>query len=87
MEYLNSYPFTLGFLNEVLVDITNSDVAIYRECYARGGSKPEVPFNPLLIASRIHEQHDIGEEEWQAGLDLLAKEYLKGEGKKAVVRE
>jgi hypothetical protein len=25
-------------------------------------------------------QHDIGEEEWQAGLDLLAKEYLKGEG-------
>ncbi|KAJ9123823.1 hypothetical protein QFC24_003600 [Naganishia onofrii] len=25
-------------------------------------------------------KHDIGEEEWQAGLDLLAKEYLKGEG-------
>jgi hypothetical protein len=42
-------------------------------------------FCSSLMASRVHEQHDIGEEEWQAGLDLLAKEYLKGEGEIAMI--
>jgi hypothetical protein len=39
----------------------------------------------MLMVSRVCEQHDIGEEEWQAGLDLLAKEYLKGEGEIATI--
>lgn len=40
---------------------------------------------PCLQVRPLYQQHDIGEEEWQAGLDLLAKEYLKGEGENAYI--
>ncbi|KAJ9123104.1 hypothetical protein QFC22_001294 [Naganishia vaughanmartiniae] len=38
-----------------------------------------LPTQTLLYIENVMQEHDIGEEEWQAGLDLLAKEYLKGE--------
>ncbi|GHJ86100.1 hypothetical protein NliqN6_2502 [Naganishia liquefaciens] len=38
-----------------------------------------LPTQTLLYIENVMQEHDIGEEEWQAGLELLAKEYLRGE--------
>lgn len=75
-----------GILHKVFVDITYPDATLHRECYARGEFwhvRNAVP--PCLQVRPLYQQHDIGEEEWQAGLDLLAKEYLKGEGENAYI--
>jgi DNA polymerase epsilon subunit 2 len=38
-----------------------------------------------IVAANLRDQNEIAEEEWQTGLELWAKEYLKGEGVSAQI--